>query len=85
MLGKEIEMDGWVRESMYLDLLRETGKKLDHVRKQYKIRQVIVRRDGYFEALPVVEVNMHQDGGVVVIVDMPNAPAQARPEAPKAL
>ena len=66
-------MDGWVKESMYMDLLRETGKKLDHVREQYKIRQVIARQDGYFEVLSVVDVSMHPDGGLVVIVEAPNA------------
>lgn len=70
-LGAEIEMDGWVRERIHMDLLRETGKRLDHVREQYKIRQVVARRDGYFEVLSVVDVSMHPDGGVVVIVDIP--------------
>lgn len=74
-------MDGWVKESMYMDLLRETGKKLDHVREQYKIRQVVARQDGYFEVLSVVDVSMHPDGGVVVIVDVPNAELRGRPLA----
>lgn len=61
-------MDGWVKESAYLALLEETGKRLDYVRAQYKVRDVVLQRNGVSMMLPIVDVRHHIDGGVTVIV-----------------
>lgn len=60
---------GYVSDAAYLSLLHEMGIKLDRVRKQFRVREVVMKqRNGLEVMLPILDVHHHLDGGIEIIV-----------------
>lgn len=62
-------MEGcFVPENTYLDLLREFRMLRNKTIEECKVRSVIIRGKDFDRVLPVLDMNYHFDGGVIIIV-----------------